>query len=147
MPAADRKKEKKGDTPREKRTGVYLFANGDKYDGEYVLSEHGSLERHGNGTHETPGGIRYQGEWGNDKMNGQGCLSHASGSTYDGDFSNNKFHGFGKYTWPNGSFYEGRFVENKLEGEGQFTDTEGQVWTGTFRYKAAPGLQFKLMLD
>ena len=35
----------------------------------------------------------------------------------------------------------------RMEGEGQFTDTEGQIWTGTFRYKAAPGLCFRLNLD
>ena len=34
----------------------------------------------------------------------------------------------------------------RLEGDGEFTDTDGQVWTGTFRYKAAPGLRFKLGL-
>ena len=33
----------------------------------------------------------------------------------------------------------------RLEGEGgQFTDTVSQQWTGTFRYRAAPGLRFKL---
>ena len=31
-----------------------------------------------------------------------------------------------------------------MEGSGEFTDTECQVWSGTFRYKAAPGLRFKL---
>lgn len=35
----------------------------------------------------------------------------------------------------------------RLEGEGEFTDTDGQVWMGTFRYRAAPGLRFKLNLD
>ena len=34
----------------------------------------------------------------------------------------------------------------RMEGEGEFTDTEGQIWTGQFRYKAAPGLRFKLGL-
>ena len=31
-----------------------------------------------------------------------------------------------------------------MEGDGYFTDVDGQIWTGTFRYKAAPGLRFKL---
>ena len=38
-------------------------------------------------------------------------------------------------------------VFSRLEGKGFFSDTEGQIWTGQFRYKAAPGLQFKLRLD
>ena len=34
----------------------------------------------------------------------------------------------------------------RMEGDGEFTDTDGQNWTGMFRYKAAPGLRFKLAL-
>ena len=33
-----------------------------------------------------------------------------------------------------------------MEGEGNFQDTEKQVWVGAFRYKAAPGLKFKLSM-
>lgn len=126
------------------RNGIYMFPNGDKYEGEYISLEGGSLERNGRGKHITANGTVYEGNWVGDKMNGFGKLEHPSGATYEGDFVNNQFHGEGKYTWPNGSFYEGHFVENRLEGQGQFTDTVSQQWTGTFRFKAAPGLRFKL---
>ncbi|XP_067664362.1 MORN repeat-containing protein 2-like [Haliotis asinina] len=148
MPGEKKKDKKKGDDgPEEKLKGVYMFANGDKYDGEYSKTETGALERNGEGTHTTTEGVVYEGQWAGDKMNGQGKLTHPSGSVYIGEFNNNQFHGTGKYIWPNGSFYEGQFIENRMEGDGDFTDTENQTWTGTFRYRAAPGLRFKLNME
>ncbi|KAH9496688.1 hypothetical protein Btru_009660 [Bulinus truncatus] len=142
------KKEKKREKPAPEATsGVYMFANGDKYEGECIHTELGSLERIGHGTHTSVSGIVYEGSWANDSMNGKGKLTHPSRATYEGDFMNNQFHGLGKYTWPDGSYYEGTFVENRLEGDGEFHDTEGQVWTGTFRFRAAPGLKFKLNMS
>ncbi|XP_076437871.1 uncharacterized protein LOC143277032 [Babylonia areolata] len=144
MPAERKKDRKKDDGTPMIHVGVYMFPNGDKYEGDYLITEGGSLERCGKGTHTTAEGTVYEGQWVGDKMNGIGTLSHPSGATYHGEFVDNQFHGKGCYTWPNGSNYEGQFVENRLEGEGQFTDTVSQQWTGTFRYKAAPGLRFKL---
>lgn len=126
-------------------SGVYVFPNGDKYDGEYIQTEEG-LQRHGYGVHTTSEGLSYQGKWEDDKMNGEGKLLHPSGALYEGQFVNNMFHGYGKYTWSDGSFYEGNFNENKLEGHGTFTDVHSQVWYGNFTHKAAPGLKFKLNL-
>ncbi|XP_013383908.1 MORN repeat-containing protein 2-like [Lingula anatina] len=145
MPA-DKKKERKGDATPVVLKGIYIFPNGDKYDGEYTNKEDGTILRNGPGSHFTSEGVAYHGEWKDDKMTGKGRLEHPSGAIYEGDFVNNQFHGTGRYTWPNGSFYEGPFVENRLEGEGEFTDTDSQVWAGTFRYKAAPSLRFKLRL-
>jgi len=147
MPADRKDKNKKEEAPPVINKGVYMFPNGDRYDGEYQHASDGSIERNGCGTHTTSEGSVYVGDWSGDKMNGKGKLTHPSGAEYEGEFVNNQFHGNGKYRWPNTSCYEGQFIENKLEGTGQFTDTEGQVWTGTFRYKAAPGLRFKLNLE
>ncbi|KAJ8321944.1 hypothetical protein KUTeg_000415 [Tegillarca granosa] len=140
-------KKKEGDSPPEILRTTYIFPNGDRYDGEYKHASDGSLERDGQGTHTTKDRTVYDGSWKEDKMNGTGRLVHPSGAVYEGDFINNQFHGKGKYSWPNGSRYEGEFNENRMEGEGQFMDTEGQMWTGTFRYRAAPGLRFKLNMD
>ncbi|XP_068705991.1 radial spoke head 1 homolog [Montipora foliosa] len=146
MPA--KKQEKKGgkaDSGPVVLRGVYIFPNGDKYDGEYIQIEEG-LQRQGYGVHTTSDGLSYHGNWDGDKMNGQGKLVHPSGALYEGKFVNNMFHGYGKYTWSDGSFYEGNFNENRLEGQGTFTDVRSQVWYGSFTHKAAPGLKFKINL-
>ncbi|XP_072042407.1 uncharacterized protein [Amphiura filiformis] len=147
MPA----KTKKGEKEKEESKitilcGVYIFPNGDKYEGDYLQSTDGALERSGNGAHTTAEGVCYEGQWVNDKMTGEGVVRFPSGSMYEGEFVNNQFHGKGRYTWPNGAVYEGMFNENKMEGDGEFMDTERQVWVGAFRYKAAPGLKFKLAM-
>ena len=82
-------------------------------EGEYVLTEQGTNERSGFGSHTTTDGTKYTGTWQGDKMNGTGKIEFANGSTYEGIFVNNKFEGKGKYTWPNGSFYEGDFTDSK----------------------------------
>jgi len=147
MPAAAKKgKAVKEEAEVAASCGTYMFPNGDKYEGEFKKSDDGVLSRCGQGTHTTADGICYQGSWQNDRMNGQGRLQFPSGAVFEGEFVDNKFHGQGVYTWPNGSQYKGVYSENKMEGDGEFTDTDGQIWTGMFRYKAAPGLRFKLGL-
>lgn len=126
--------------------GVFIFPNGDRYDGEYFQIEGGGVERSGYGEHLTSTGVCYQGHWAKDCMNGQGKLTHPSGSVYEGEFVNNQFHGKGVYQWPNGAVYEGDFVENRLQGEGKYTDVDKQTWIGSFHNKAAPGLKFMLSL-
>ncbi|XP_039253379.2 uncharacterized protein LOC120330484 [Styela clava] len=126
--------------------GEFVFPNNDRYKGEYKLNESRTIERDGVGTHTTSNGMRYTGQWSQDKMNGNGVLDLPSGAVYEGEFLNNQFHGVGTYTWPNGCVYKGSFSNNKLLGEGAFMDTEEQTWVGNFHYKAAPGLKFKLKL-
>jgi hypothetical protein len=90
-----------------------MFPNGDRYEGEYVQLEDGSIERSGTGSHFTADEQHYHGNWIADKMEGQGRMELPSGASYEGDFVNNQYHGNGKYTWSNSSFYEGQFVENR----------------------------------
>lgn len=126
------------------KKGVFLFPNGDQYEGDYWVNENGIVQRHGSGTFAAVDGLRYQGSWIRDKMHGPGRLVHPSGAVYEGEFVQNKYQGWGKYSFPNGSCYEGKFVDNKVEGRSQFTDAYGQVWHGSFQSKGAPVLKFKL---
>ena len=126
-----------------KRSGKFIFANGDCYEGEYE-SRGESIERCGTGTFTSKDGVAYTGEWYTDQLNGKGSFVHPSGMRYDGDFVSGKFDGIGTYTWPDGSSYEGEFKECRLEGSGVFRDVNRQVWTGKFRGNAALGLRFKL---
>ena len=57
------------------------FANGDKYEGDFV----------------------------NDVRSGDGKYIWANGDTYEGEFYNNLMHGWGKYTWAEGRIYTGVF--------------------------------------
>lgn len=148
MPAPKGKKAEKDreETQSTLQNGVFVFPNGDKYDGQYFKVDGGSVERSGYGEHLTVTGVCYQGHWANDKMNGQGKLSHPSGSTYEGEFVDNQFHGKGLYTWANGAAYQGYFSNNRLEGDGNYTDVDKQQWVGSFHNRAAPGLKFMLSL-
>uniref|UniRef100_T1J7C4 MORN repeat-containing protein 5 n=1 Tax=Strigamia maritima TaxID=126957 RepID=T1J7C4_STRMM len=126
------------------KKGVFIFSNGDTYEGDFWINEDGHVERHGTGTFFRVDGLQYRGEWFKDKMNGQGKLTHPSGAVYEGQFISNKYFGEGKYNFPDGSYYEGRFVDNKVQGYSTFTDPYGQVWKGTFHQSGANALKFKL---
>merc|ERR1719494_1553174 len=132
--------------PPQPLKGVYMFPNGDKYDGEINHSVDGVIMTSGYGKHQSVEGVVYEGNWQEDKMNGRGKLVHPSGAIYEGDFSNNMMHGQGKYIFPDASVYEGPFLENRMQGHGDFTDSSGQVWTGMFNGKNADGLKFKLSM-
>eukprot|EP01112_Ceratiomyxa_fruticulosa_P023238 TRINITY_DN8800_c0_g1_i1.p1 TRINITY_DN8800_c0_g1~~TRINITY_DN8800_c0_g1_i1.p1 ORF type:complete len:198 (-),score=51.49 TRINITY_DN8800_c0_g1_i1:42-635(-) len=124
----------------EKGSGVFLFPNGSKYEGEWQKFE-GIIKRHGKGVStELEGTAVYDGEWKEDNMEGKGTFTYPSGAVYEGDWVNNKYQGNGKYTFPDGSYYEGEFVDNKMHGDGSFVDTERQVWKGKFYNNNGPGL-------
>lgn len=125
--------------------GVFMFPNGDKYDGHYIL-KNGFPVRSGYGEHTTSDGVVYKGKWESDKMNGRGLLIHKNGSQYDGDFVDNMMHGHGIYTWSDGSKYEGPFFNNSLEGDGKYIDSKNQTWRGQFCKKYARNLRFELNL-
>lgn len=127
-----------------KKTGKFIFANGDVFEGQYELNQSNSIERHGNGTVTCKNGVIYSGTWVNDKLNGKGTYIHPSGCKYEGDFLNGKFDGVGRYEWPDGSHYEGEFKNSKLEGKGYFKDPTGQIWTGKFQGDSASRLRFRL---
>ncbi|XP_014789518.1 MORN repeat-containing protein 2 [Octopus bimaculoides] len=126
---------------------AYIFPNGDRYEGQFLYTQDGNVQRSGFGRYIAAEGTVYQGMWKDDAMNGIGQLKHSSGDVYEGDFLNNQFHGEGTYTWANGSFVKGNFVRNKLDGKGQFCDTMKQLWDGDFHKQTATGLRFKLNMN
>ncbi|PKP20146.1 MAG: hypothetical protein CVU05_09750 [Bacteroidetes bacterium HGW-Bacteroidetes-21] len=70
--------------------GIYLFPNGDRYEGNFV----------------------------NFKLNGFGYYTEANGNKYTGDFVDNKFHGVGKYESMDGTWYIGQFENGVRQGLG-----------------------------
>ncbi|CAF0722048.1 unnamed protein product [Didymodactylos carnosus] len=108
-------------TPQsQSRRGIFVFPNGDKYDGEYIVTEQGKIQRQGQGKHIGQDGLVYDGQWRNDLMNGRGLLTHDDGSQYDGEFVDNYFQGQGTYSWTDGAKYTGKFVGSKAEGEAEY---------------------------
>eukprot|EP00111_Clytia_hemisphaerica_P016718 TCONS_00049574-protein len=123
---------------------VFIFPNGDKYEGNFCQLSDETISRCGTGRHTTHDGIIMEGTWENNKLNGKGKIVHPSGACYEGDVLDNMMHGQGTYVFTDKSIYEGQFNENRLEGEGQLTDPSGQVWCGMFTKDSANGLEFKL---
>ncbi|XP_034019248.1 MORN repeat-containing protein 2 [Thalassophryne amazonica] len=119
----------------ERMHGIYIFPNGDKYEGESSRSESGVMMRSNTGEYISADGVTYTGQWHEDKFDGRGTLRHPCGAVYEGEFKDNMYHGTGTYTFSDGSIYTGQFEKNRLVGEGTLTDTQGSVWTGNFNSK------------
>ena len=125
----------------EEGTGAFLFRDGSKYDGAWLVKD-GVKRRHGRGVY-VDGDAEdqvYEGEWADDMMQGRGTFRYASGATYEGEFLANKYEGFGKFKFPDGSVYEGNFKENQMHGAGTYTDATGVEWKGKFYNGTGPGL-------
>ncbi|KAJ0395862.1 hypothetical protein P43SY_001730 [Pythium insidiosum] len=118
--------------------GVYTFADGGKYRGEWRHSEpsgagvviypngvkytgsfrHGRF--HGFGVMEMERGYRYEGEFRDGQRCGQGTLLLlTSGTRYDGEFYANMRHGKGVETNSLGFAYSGQWASNRMCGPGR----------------------------
>lgn len=101
--------------------GIYLYANGEKYDGAFTdgamngngtytyrdgsryTGEFAKGVRHGQGTLELVGGGNYVGRWANDLPNGQGVKTLGDGMQYAGEFQNGLMYGIGTLIMPDDS--------------------------------------------
>ena len=105
------------------RLDSFVFANGDRYEGEYIVTDDGQMIRHGQGKHiRADEQLIYQGTWQRDKMHGAGRLSYGNGTSYDGDFHSNYFQGLGTYTWADGAQYTGIWQRSKPLGKAEYTE-------------------------
>ena len=77
--------------------GIYTYANGDKYVGQYKDT------RNGQGTFTWASGTKYVGKWLYGKQNGQGTFTFPSGEKYVGQFKDANYDGFGTLYNANGS--------------------------------------------
>ncbi len=95
--------------------GRFIFANGEKYIGEFQNSL-----PHGRGAYHNNDGTVYRGPFVNGKRQGYGTLTFSNGESYIGEFKNNMRHGEGIYTFKDGKqqkgkWRDGTFVEEIIE--------------------------------
>ncbi len=132
---------------------MYRYANGEKYDGEWINNlKHGI----GRKTYDKLG--EYNGYWENGKRHGEGVFHYKNGDIYSGWWKFGEKEGTGTYTfkstgmklygdwtagsitkgkwiYPNGMFYEGGFENNKPKGEGKWVFKNGNVLVGEYEQK------------
>ena len=73
--------------------GVFTFADGSVYEGEYV------------------GNVR----------SGKGKMTYADGAVYEGSWEGGKRAGSGVYTYSNGDVYRGEWADDVKQGEGVYS--------------------------
>ena len=65
------------------------------------------------GTYTFADGVKYVGEWKDNKRHGQGTFTSPDAGKYVGEFKDNKFHGQGTFTSPDGRRLVGYFRNNE----------------------------------
>jgi len=106
--------------------GIYKYSDGTFYEGEWKDDK-----QHGKGTFEQKG-IKYVGDFVNNRLEGKGTLTKLGGPTYVGDFVRDEFDGNGDLITANGDKYVGEFKNGTLHGNGTYTWMNGDVYTGEF---------------
>jgi tetrahydromethanopterin S-methyltransferase subunit F len=110
------------------QTPDYIYENGTEFYGEFA----GNVPTDGRGTMIFANGDRYDGEYQDGRRNGCGTFTFDNGRQYVGQFENDLFEGLGIWTLETGDRYVGEFYANKCHGEGTFQFTDGSSETGTW---------------
>ncbi|KAI9209099.1 uncharacterized protein BJ171DRAFT_577449 [Polychytrium aggregatum] len=122
-----------GSTLPTSKSGVFIFQDGSRYDGEFKELEGAVIVRHGQGTYTCGStGCKYTGAWEMDKMHGKGKMDYPSGAVYEGMWKENRYSGAGSYYWPDNSQYSGDWENNKMHGPGRYIDKNSECWVGMF---------------
>ena len=108
--------------------GVYTFASGNKYDGEWKDNK-----KNGRGVYTFTNGNKYDGEWKDSKENGHGVYMYSNGDKYDGEFKYGNFHRRGVYNYANGDKYDGEFKNGNFNGRGVYTCANGDIYNGEWK--------------
>ena len=113
-------------------SGVMLFENGDRYQGNFVM---GHAEGQGSKTWAQPprAGDSYQGQWRADMRHGQGEMRWSAGDRYKGQWRDGMRHGQGEHHWADGQWYKGEWLDDKMHGQGEYHLPDGRWYKGEWR--------------
>lgn len=115
--------------------GLMVFANGDRYEGNWKKGDMIEGEWSGNicdGFYQWSDGTRVEGRLVNGAPTGQCVKTWPNKDRYEGNFVQNHLSGYGKMTYGDGSSYEGNWYKDMYEGEGTYISADGEVIKGRF---------------
>lgn len=93
-------------------------------------------EREGKGVYVDADGYKYEGEWLANKRHGRGRQEYRAHmkAVYTGEFVNGRESGSGRIDWENGDFYSGEFSNGLRHGVGEFACSSGDFYSGHVRF-------------
>jgi uncharacterized caspase-like protein len=115
--------------------GVYVWDNGDRYDGAF-----GQDKPDGRGKYHFANGDTYEGEVKSGVIIGRGTYMTKAGDTFEGAFVGGKPHGVGVYRFANGDRYEGEMDQGRLQGRGRYISKAGERIEAPFVDGKAQGI-------
>ncbi len=77
-------------------------------------------------------GDKYEGYWKDGNISGEGTYIFADGMKYAGNFVNNKRNGYGAFYWTDGSSHVGYWKDGNQDGFGTLTKADGTVSKGNW---------------
>jgi uncharacterized caspase-like protein len=115
--------------------GVYVWDNGDRYDGRF-----GGDRPDGVGKYHFANGDSYEGEVKAGVIVGRGTYASKNGDVFEGSFANGKPHGVGVYRFASGDRYEGEMDQGRLQGRGRYIAKSGDRIEAPFVAGRAQGV-------
>lgn len=106
--------------------GTYIYANGERYEGELVGGH-----KEGQGCYFYNNGNLYFGEWKKDKKHGKGRYEHCqTGDVYEGEWYMGEKKGEGVFQYSHGPVYSGSWSKNEKNGKGRLDIELGSYYDG-----------------
>lgn len=104
-------------------SGIHVYANGDRYEGEYLDDK-----MHGYGELAYRSGDLYKGTYHHGHRL-KGHYTWSSGCSYDGEWKDGLQHGNAVYIYSNGDEYKGEYRLGKFHGKGILKYKSGIVYS------------------
>ncbi len=115
--------------------GVYVWDNGDRYDGKFANDRPDGI-----GKYHFANGDSYEGEVKAGIIAGRGTYASKNGDVFDGSFAGGKPNGVGVYRFASGDRYEGEMDQGRLQGRGRYFAKSGDRIEAPFIDGKAQGI-------